>query len=127
MLLLDTYKKNIFLTFNIKEKATRKDFWIFHFVNFLIQIFIVFLGNMNYIEKNNAILTILIIFYTIFLIVSSLTIGVRRLNYLNLHKALILACFIPYINALFYTFFLGLYNTPFDNGNESNFIDNKKS
>ncbi len=138
MTILGSYLSTLKRTFNWKEKATRKDFWIFHFVSFIIQITFVYLFT-AYIPKilanqptKNDILMIDIVFLTfiLYLFVTFLTtisLAARRLNDLNKSKFFTLIMFVPFIGLLFYFGYLGFAKSvTIEETKELNQDNNKK-
>ena len=82
--------------FNIKDKATVKEFWIyFTFLTFLISPLIGIIDGLSVIHKNY------IIAFNIFFIIQFTTLGFRRLNETKFNKWLFL---IPFVNLLLAVF-----------------------
>lgn len=102
-------------TFNWKDKATRKEFWNFHFVSTTVQITMLLLiqnefssdKNLNNDFYLNMFLSLFYI-YIIGAFIPIMSLGVRRLNDLNKSKFLIALLFLPIIGLIFYYFYLGL-------------------
>lgn len=118
MTIFGSYLNTLKKTFNWNEKSTRKDFWTFHFVSFIIQVTFVYLF-VGYIPKilanqptKNDILMIDIVFITFILylfitFLTTISLAVRRLNDLNKSKFFTLIMFVPFVGLLFYFGYLG--------------------
>lgn len=127
-------------TFNIKDSATRTEFWNFHTISTLINIFILFYMFEFSIDKFNLAMinptqyqnesnlnsfsSIIIILYFLFISINNITIGMRRLNDIKIHKILIFLIFTPLIGFVLY-FIIGFI--PSKKDKESVILNNEKN
>jgi uncharacterized membrane protein YhaH (DUF805 family) len=111
MLNFSLFKDTIKNTFVINGKSNRLEFWNYQAWMTIISI----IGGLISAFVIHDIL-ILFIPFLIFNLISSTTLGIRRLNDLNLNKWLILTSFIPLIGPIIYFGFIGL--TPGENKKE---------
>ena len=118
MTILGTYLNTIKKTFNWKEKADRKEFWIFHFASFIIQLTF-FLAITSQLPKQFTsnpelsqviIVNILLISFLLFLLgnfFTTISVGIRRLNDLYKSKWWMILLIVPFIGLIFYFLYLG--------------------
>ncbi len=118
MIILGNYFKTLKNTFNWKDKSNRKEFWIFHFVSFVIQLtFVLIISSQlpKQITHEPELTQIIIInsisisflaylFITFF---TTISLGVRRLNDIGISKFWIALLMVPFVGLAFYFLYLG--------------------
>ncbi len=118
MTTLGNYINTLKNTFNWKDKSSRKEFWIFHFVSFVIQLtFVIIISSqlpkqitsepeLNQIIIINT-LSISFLAYLFFTFFTTISLGVRRLNDIGISKFWIALLMVPFIGLAFYFLYLG--------------------
>lgn len=129
---IDTFSKTIANTFSIKGRASRLVFWNYQLlVGFILMGISVMLS-----FSDNILLTYL--FFTVLLVsvITSTTLGIRRLHDLNKSGWFALINFIPLIGGLIYFIYIGFFPSVNEGNlygeedkkedNSINFFDNKE-
>ena len=114
------YTDSLINYFNIKGRATRKEFWVFFLFNIIFNIIVrvldyilLNLGGFNFtITFGFGYLTLI---YTLWLIIPSFTICIRRLHDINKSGVNLLFALIPLVGAVILLIFYCTDSFPADN------------
>lgn len=118
MTILGSYLNSLKKTFNWKERANRKEFWIFHFVSFVIQLTFVIVISSQLPKQITSqpelsqviVINLLLLSFLLYLLgtfFTTISLGIRRLNDLEKSKLWIFLLMVPFVGLVFYFIYLG--------------------
>ncbi len=126
MLNLELFQHSIKKTFNVKDRATRKEFWTFQIITSILSTIVMILlfkfsfnsfdaiivnsNNNKEMMDNSFSVGVFMLLYFGFVSISNFTLGMRRLNDIEKNKFLILLVLTPFIGVFFF-YFIGCLPT----------------
>jgi uncharacterized membrane protein YhaH (DUF805 family) len=93
-------------------RASRKEFWMFVFVNFIISIIFSILTRIPVLR---VIFWIVLILFGLAVLIPSIALGIRRLHDINLNGLFLLLCLIPFVNVILVFLLCVIEGNQYDN------------
>jgi len=112
IILLDNYVAVLKKYMAFTGRASRKEFWMFVFVNFIIGIIFFILTRIPVLR---VLFWIVYILFVLAILIPSIALGIRRLHDINLIGWLLLLCLIPVVNVIVVFMLCVIEGNPNDN------------
>jgi len=112
IVLLDNYIAVLRKYLGFTGRASRREFWMFVFVNLIIGIVFFILTRIPILR---VIFWIVLILFILAVIIPSIALGIRRMHDINLGGWFVLLCLIPFVNLIVVFILCVIEGSPYDN------------